>query len=236
MNPVDWVILGILGISVLFGMYRGFIASVASMGGTLVSLAASFWLSPKVAEFLQSHTGISSMLMSYADAATRLKDSTLSSLSVPGLTPENISAIIGRASLPAPLDRLLQNNLEQQVYKAADIPQDVGHYVTQTIVSALMNVLCFVLTFIVLMILFHVIVNLLKAIFRFPVLKQLNALAGGAFGLLRGALICLVLFALSPLLLTVIPVDGLGEMIDASVLAPLFNSGNLILSIMNGHL
>ena len=236
MNPVDWVILGILGISVLFGMYRGFIASVASMGGTLVSLVASFWLSPKVAEFLQSHTGISSMLMSYADAATRLKDSTLSSLSVPGLTSESISAIIGRASLPAPLDKLLQNNLEQQVYKAADIPQDVGHYVTQTIVSALMNVLCFVLTFIVLMVLFHVIVNLLKAIFRFPVLKQLNALAGGAFGLLRGALICFVLFALSPLLLTVIPVEGLGEMIDGSVLAPLFNSGNLILSIMNGHL
>ena len=33
MNPVDWVILGILAVSVLFGLYRGFIASVASMGG-----------------------------------------------------------------------------------------------------------------------------------------------------------------------------------------------------------
>ena len=236
MNPVDWVILGILGISILFGLYRGFIASVASMGGSLISLGLSFWLSPMVADFLRNHTSLSNTLMSYADAATRLKDSTLSALKVQGLSAESISSILSRASLPAPLDRLLQNNLEQQVYKTANIPQDVGHYVTQTIVSALMNVLCFVLTFIVLMVLFHVIVNLLKAIFRFPVLKQLNALAGGAFGLLRGALICFVLFALSPLLLTVIPVEGLGEMIDGSVLAPLFNSGNLILSIMNGHL
>ena len=30
--------------------------------------------------------------------------------------------------------------------------------------------------------------------------------------------------------------QGLGEMLETSTLAPLFNSGNLILSIMNGHL
>ena len=236
MNPVDLVILGILAVSVLFGLYRGFIASVASMGGRLLSLGLSFWLSPMVADFLRNNTSLSNTLMSYADAATRLKDSTLSGLSVQGLTSESISSILDRASLPAPLDKLLQNNLTQQVYKAANIPQDVGHYVTQTIVSALMNVICFVVTFVLLLILFHVIINLLKAIFRFPVLKQLNSIAGGAFGLLRGALLCFVLFALMPLLQTVIPVEGLGEMVETSTLAPLFNSGNLILSIMNGHL
>ena len=236
MNPVDWAILGILGVSVLFGLYRGFIASVASMGGCLISLAASFWLSPKVAEFLQNNTPIRNTLMSYADAATRLKDSALSALNVQGLTSENISVILSRASLPAPLDRLLQTNLEQQVYKAAGIPQDVGHYVTQTIVSALMNVLCFVVTFIALLIVFHLAVNLLKAIFKFPVLKQLNALAGGAFGLLRGVLLCFVLFALMPLLQTVVPVEGLSGMVQSSTLAPIFNSSNLILSIMNGRL
>ena len=236
MNPVDWVILGILAVSVLFGLYRGFIASVASMGGSLISLGLSFWLSPMVSDFLRSHTSLSNTLMSYADAATRLKDSTLSALNVQGLSAESISSILNRASLPAPLDRLLQNNLEQQVYKTANIPQDVGHYVTQTIVSALMNVICFVVTFVVLLILFHLLINLLKAVFRFPILKQLNSLAGGAFGLLRGALLCFVLFALMPLLQTVIPVEGLGEMVRTSTLAPMFNSGNLILSIMNGHL
>ena len=236
MNPVDWVILGILAVSVLFGLYRGFIASVASMGGSLVSLGLSFWLSPMVRDLIQRIFPLSNTLMSYADATTRLKDSTLSSLSVQGLTTDTISTILSRASLPAPLDKLLQNNLEQQVYKAADIPQDVGHYVTQTIVSALTNVICFVITFILLLILFHVIINLLKAVFRFPVLKQLNSVAGGIFGLLRGALLCFVLFALMPLLQTVIPVNGLGDMLQSSTLAPLFNSGNLILSIMNGHL
>ncbi len=39
-----------------------------------------------------------------------------------------------------------------------------------------------------------------------------------------------------PLVLTIVPVEGLSEMVNASALAPLFNSGNMILSIMNGHL
>ena len=94
MNPVDWVILGILGISILFGLYRGFIASVASMGGSLISLGLSFWLSPMVSDFLRNHTSLSNTLMSYADAATRLKDSTLSALKVQGLSAESISSIL----------------------------------------------------------------------------------------------------------------------------------------------
>lgn len=234
MNTVDWVILGVLGVSVLFGLYRGFIASVASMGGCLISLAASYWATPRVVEFVRTNTTLANTLGTYADAATRLKDSALSSMDVGGLTPDSISAILSRASLPAPLDRLLQSNLEGRVF--SDIPQQVGSYVTETIVSALLNVLCFIASFVVIMILFHVVVNLLRAIFRFPVLKQLNALAGGAFGLLRGALLCFILFSLAPLIETVIPLEGMSEMIRSSTLAPMFNNGTLILSIMNGRI
>ncbi len=44
-----------------------------------------------------------------------------------------------------------------------------------------------------------------------------------------------MLFALTPLLQTVIPVEGITDMIASSTLAPMFNSGGLILSIMNGR-
>ena len=147
MNLIDWIIVGIIAFSVLMGMYRGFIASVASMGGCLASLGASYALSPKLAEFLQERTTVGNTLMSYADAATRLKDASLSVLSVTGLSEESINGILSRVSLPAPLDTLLKNNLEQQVYQSTGLIQDVGHYVTQTIVSALMNVICFILCF-----------------------------------------------------------------------------------------
>ena len=40
MNIVDYVILGIVGISILFGLYRGFISSVLNTGGCYDALAA----------------------------------------------------------------------------------------------------------------------------------------------------------------------------------------------------
>lgn len=233
MNIVDIVIIAILGLSVLVGLYRGFISSVASMGGCLLSLGLSFWLSPKLAAAIQNNPEILKTLVSYTDAATKIGDQTLANTSVASLTQGKIAEILGKVSLPAPLNTLLQSNLEKQVFGAT---ADVGSYVSQTIVGAILNVICFIVCFVVLLLVLHFILNFLKVVFKFPVLKQLNALAGGALGLLRGALLCFVAFALLPLIQTIVPVNGVNELVTQSALAPLFNSGNLILAIMNGKL
>ena len=66
--------------------------------------------------------------------------------------------------------------------------------------------------------------------------SQMAHIAGGAVGLIRGALLCFVAFAMLPLIQTLLPIDNLTQLVEASTLAPLFNSGNLILGIMNGKL
>ncbi len=235
MNIVDLVILGILALSLLLGMYRGFVASVASMGGCLLSLGLSFWLTPKLAAWVQSNPQILNTLTSMTDAATRTRDVGLATTDVGTLTSGGIADILSRVNLPAPLNTLLKTNLERQAFAGSGVTQ-VGDYVSQTIVGAVLNVICFIVCFILLLIVIHFVINFLKAVFKFPVLKQLNAVAGGAFGLLRGALLCFVAFALLPLIQTMVPMDGIREMVEASTLAPLFNSGNLILAVMNGHL
>lgn len=149
------------------------------------------------------------------------------------LTETGITEILNKVSLPAPLSTLLQNNLQNKVFGAA---ADVGTYVSQTIVGAILNVICFIVCFLVLMLVIHFVINFLKVVFKFPVLKQLNSIAGGAFGLLRGALLCFVAFALLPLIQTLLPVKDVSQLVETSALAPLFNSGNLILAIMNGKL
>lgn len=233
MNIVDIVIIAILGLSVLVGLYRGFISSVASMGGCLLSLGLSFWLSPKVAALIQSDPEILKTLVSYTDAATKIGDQTLANTSVTSLSQNAIAEILNKVQLPAPLSTLLQSNLENKVFGTA---ADVGSYVSQTIVGAILNVICFILCFVVLLIVLHFVLNFLKVVFKFPVLKQLNSIAGGALGLLRGVLLCFVAFALLPLIQTMVPVTGINELVTQSALAPLFNSGNLILAIMNGKL
>ena len=233
MSIVDIAILAILGLSILVGLYRGFIASVASMGGCLLSLGLSFLISPSIVRWIQNNPDILRALASYTDAATKLGDQTLASSNVTSLTENGIAEIIQRVSLPAPLSTLLQNNLQNQVFGAA---ADVGTYVTQTIVGAILNVICFIVCFLALMLVIHFVINFLKVVFKFPVLKQLNSIAGGAFGLIRGALLCFVAFALLPLIQTLLPVQDINQMVEQSALAPLFNSGNLILAIMNGKL
>jgi len=232
-NIVDIVIIAILGLSVLVGLYRGFISSVASMGSCLISLGLSFWLSPKLAAAIQNNPEILKTLVSYTDAATKIGDQTLASTSVASLTQGTITDILNKVSLPAPLNTLLQSNLENKVF---GVTADVGSYVSQTIVGAILNVICFILCFVVLMLVLHFLLNFLKVVFKFPVLKQLNAIAGGALGLLRGVLLCFVAFAVLPLIQTIVPVTGVNDLVTQSALAPLFNSGNLILAIMNGKL
>ncbi len=235
MNTVDLVILAIIGLSVLVGLYRGFVSSVASLGSCILSLLLSYWLNPHLVSMIQSNPNLIKNLMSYTDAATRIGDQTLAQTNVATLTSNGIADILARVNLPAPLNTLLQSNLEKQVFQPSNLTQ-VGDYVSQTIVGAVLNVICFILCFIVCTFLLHILLGFLKVVFRFPILKQLNALTGGIFGLLRGGLFCIVAFAMLPLLETVLPLKGIQEMVAESTLAPLFNSGELILSIMRGRL
>ena len=235
MNIIDIIILGILGVSVLVGLYRGFVSSVASLGSCVLSLGLSFWLNPKLVAWVQSNPDLIRTLMSYTDAGTRIGDQTLAQTSVSALGSGGIAEIISKVNLPGPLANLLQNNLQNQVFQGAGISR-VGEYVSQTIVGAVLNVICFLICFLALFLALHLVLGFLKVLFRFPVLKQMNALAGGAFGLLRGVLLCFLAFALLPLVQTAIPVDNLSDLVAGSTLAPLFNSDRLISAIMNGHL
>ena len=235
MNIIDMIILGILGISVLIGLYRGFVASLASLGSGLVALGLSFWLNPRLVEWVQSHPEIIRTLVSYTDAGTRIGDQALAQTAVSSLSSGGIQEILSRVNLPGPLSTLLQNNLQNQVFQSAGLNQ-VGDYVSQTILGVIVNVVCFIACFLVCFLALHLVLGFLKAVFRFPVLKQMNMLAGGAFGLLRGALLCFIAFALLPLVQTALPVEDLDRLVNASALAPLFNSDHLILAIMNGRL
>jgi len=236
MNIVDYVVLGILGLSVLFGFYRGFVSTVLNAGGGLVSLIASFMLYPKVAALIQGNQELVRSLMHYTDASSRLGDLELALTNVATLTGDKINEIVAKVQLPPPLNTLLQVNLEKQVYGVSAGIDTVADYVSQTILSASINIICFLLCFGLIYLAWALIVNMLKAIFRFPVLKQLDWLAGGIFGFLRGALLCYALFALVPLVQTMVPIDMITELIEQSTLAPIFNNGNLILGIMNGRL
>ena len=235
MNIVDYIAIGIIAISLLFGFYRGFVASVLNTGGGLIAFGLSFVLYPKLAAAIQSNDGLVRTLLHYTDASNRIGDLELAISNVATLTGEKVAEVIQKVSLPAPFDTLLEVNLEQQIYAATGITS-VADYVSQTILTASINILCFLVCFVALYLVISIVVNMLRAVFRFPLLKQLDWLAGGVFGLLRGVLLCYAAFAIVPLVLTMVPIDFVSQLMTESTLAPIFNNGSLILSIMNGRL
>lgn len=236
MNIVDYIIIGVIGLSLLIGFYRGFVSSVMNAGGCLAAFGLSFVLYPKMAALIQGNQELVRTLLHYTDASSRLGDLEMAITNVATLTKEKIADIIEKVSLPPPLNTLLQVNLENQAYAASAGIDTVADYVSQTILTACINILCFVVCFVLVYLALSILVNALKAVFQFPVLKQLDWLAGGVFGFLRGVVICYALFAVVPLVLTVVPVDFISQMLEESTFAPVFNNGSLILAIMNGKL
>ena len=236
MNLIDWVIVGVLGISVLFGLYRGFVSSVLNLGGGLISFLASFTLYPKLAALIQDNQWLQQQLLHYTDVSSRIGDLELALTNAAELGREGIQQVLTNVSLPSPLDTILQTNLENLVYGAQGAVSTAADYVSQTILQSSINIICFLLCFAGLYILISIGLNLIRAVFRFPVLKQLDSLAGGLFGLLRGLVICLAAFTLIPLVQTMLPMEFFTTLMEESALAPLFTNGTLITAIMNKEL
>ncbi len=235
MNIVDYVIIGIVAVSVLFGLYRGFVASVLNLGGGLIAFLLSFVAYPRLAAYIQGNQELVRTLLHYTDATSRIGDLELAITNVMELGQQGIRQVLEKVNLPAPLDAILQSNLENQVYAASGITS-VSDYVSQTILQACINILCFLVCFLVLFVLVSIVFSVIRAVFRFPILKQLDSLAGGVFGFLRALIICLAVFTLIPLVQTVVPMEQVDELIEGSQLAPIFLNGNLIRAIMNHQL
>ncbi|MBE5778357.1 MAG: CvpA family protein [Clostridiales bacterium] len=237
MNPIDIIALILMAVCLVYGLYRGFIQSVLNLGGGLLSLLASFWIFPRLADAISQNMDITRLISSFTDSQSLLGDLDLSSLPVSGLSGDAVAQIVERANLPTPINTILQHNLQSQVFSPmGNLVSNVGDYVNQTLISVSINVLCFLVCFILCYVAISMLINLLRAVFRFPALKHLDAIAGGIFGLMTGILICYAAFTLLPLLESVMPIEGFREMAESSVLGKAFAHSNLILSIMNRKL
>ena len=74
-------------------------------------------------------------------------------------------------------------------------------------------------------------VNMLNNVFRFPALRHLDWILGGAFGLIRGVIIVMLIFAVVPTIssaLSSMKITMLSDLIDASRIGKLFEQSNFV--------
>lgn len=226
MNIIDILILAVLGVSLIFGLYRGFISGVLSVAALIGAAAATFAVSPSLAAWLQGNDTLVNTLMYYTDAGSRIKDLDLSLLTVSQVTQGALTQIMAGAQLPEQFQAAFINAVN-----TAPGATTMATLLSQTIVNVSLSILSFLICFLGCYIVATFVIHLICYVFELPVLRHLDALMGGVFGLARGVLLLFILFALVPIIQAVVPVQQLTDILNASRLAPLFDS-KLILSIL----
>ena len=234
MNAIDIAILFILAASIIYGCYRGFLHTILSMACCILAFLVAVIFGPSLASSVSSNESIQSTLVNYTDALTRVDDTSLANQQIAGQMDEGvISRILENVNLPDPIKNILENNLKGQVFSNTSV-STVNGYVSNTVVFVAIQVLSFIVCFIVSYLVLSIVLSLVQHVFKLPLLRQADWLAGGIFGLLRGALVIYVLFLLLPVLKTVVPLDSFTDMVDQSALAPIFQSNGFFSGVISG--
>ena len=235
MNIIDIVIIAIIAASVIYGLYRGFVQTLLSVACCLISIVVAFAYGPKVADLVSSNQGVSSTLATYTDAVTRVGDYSLASTPVNQLSDGVIQQVLDSVALPESIASILRGNLKNQTFEGTGLTT-VNDYVSNTVVAVAINILCFIAVYALCYLVLSVVVSLIKHVFELPLLKQMDWLAGGIFGLVRGGLLLYVLFLLIPILSTIIPMDAFNDMLVQSTLAPIFQSDGFFAQVIAGKI
>lgn len=228
LNIIDLIIIAAIAVSVLYGLYRGFINGVLSVAALVASAGLSFMLCGDLAAWLQQNKTLVDTLIYYTDAGSRISNLDLSLLPVSQVTENALSQILLSANLPSAFETAF---LSRFAYAAQST--NIAQLLSQTIVSVSLSILSFLICFLLSYVVCTFIIHLIGYVFELPVLRHLDALAGGVFGLVRGVMLVFIFFALVPIVLAVVPVDFVSEMIAQSQLAPYFDS-RIIMAIIRG--
>ena len=231
MNVVDYIIIGILVLSIIYGLYRGFLQTLLSVASFFLAVFLAFQFGPTLSTFVREKTGFSATLKTYTDTVARVGDAELSNRSVTGLDPASIERVMDSLRLPEAVKSVVRKALEGVSYRAEGLGT-VNEYVQRTVVDVVLDVLCYLICFVLASILLGLIVSLIKHVFRFPVLRAMDGLAGGVFGLVRGAVIVYALFLLVPLLETMLPDQEIQTLVSASRLASIFQNDGFFIRVV----
>lgn len=234
MNIVDLVIIAIIAMTIISGMYRGFISSLMSTANFFIAWVASYTIYPSIAAMLLGNASVMDAMYYYTDAASKL-GTGVARTGIAGAGASLIQSAIDAISLPAPFDALLRQNIADKAFANIDL-STVGDYVNQTIVTVIINVFCFLAVFIACFLALNLLIALLNYVFKFPALRHFDALGGGVLGFVRGYFLVFLLFTLVPILLTALPVQAISDYINASKLGAHFLESNFITSIIKAAL
>ncbi|MBR3503223.1 MAG: CvpA family protein [Clostridia bacterium] len=237
MNIVDIIILAILGLSLVSGMYKGFITSTLALVGFCGAWIGSLASYQYLVKAVNANESLMKFFNGLVGSLDIFKTPSLANMQVAAATSENIDQAVSEINIPL-ISNLFRSNVVGQVF-ANEGMSTMSDYLTQTLMTTALNIICFIVMFIVIYAAVLLVVNLLNNVFRFPALRHLDWLLGGVFGLVRGLVIVMLIFAVVPTIasaLSSMKITLLTDLINESRIGKIFQDSNLVANTLQSIL
>ena len=225
MNVMDILILAILAISVIAGMYRGFLASGLHTAGFVGAWFAAKMTYSQLSTAVLSNRSLMGVLSNYLEAENMFSNTTVANMSVADAITsgqlESIADVVGE-EIPFIRDAFV-NNVKNFAFSDLNI-STLSDYLDQTVWVGLFNVLSFLLIFALAYAVISLIVNLFNHVFNFPALRWFDRIFGGVFGLVRGAVVAALFITLVPMVLNMFMPDLMAQLSAESKLLTIFST------------
>ena len=235
MNIIDLIIIAILAYSLVSGMHKGFITSTLALVGFCAAWIGAFATHQYLVAAIMQNEGLSGFLRSMVSAADLFKTPSLADMEVALASAADIDLAVSEVGIPLISD-LFRSNVTNQVFANANL-ELMSEYLTETLLSSVLNIFAFIVMFALIYAAVLLVVNMLNNVFRFPELRHIDWILGGAFGLVRGVVIVMLIFAVVPTInsaLESMEISLLADMMAESRLGMFVQNNNLIAGVLKG--
>ena len=236
MNLIDIAVIGVLALFILHGIYKGFLATLLSIGAYILAWLAAIVLLPVGSNSIRGSEKLFNTMLYYTEGSEYVNDVELARKSIDEISTDTLNAVFAKADLPYPMAKNIADNIARESFAENGITT-LGDYFNQTIVIVFINILVFIAMFAIIRIILAFIINGVDYAWTLPKLRVADRAIAGGIGLIRGILAVFLLFMLLPIVLIVLQgkFAFLTDMVNDSMMAKFFYRTNFLLSMMPGR-
>lgn len=234
-NVLDIAVYAIILVSVAAGFYQGFLATSANTVGYFISLLAAWIFYGGAAQSVKAADKIIPALLYYSETTDMLGTVETYRMGVAGMTEAKLDGILSNVSLPHPIGQWFGENVLGAVYAKEGIG-NLGEYLSRTVAETAVNIGCFLIIFLGVYIALTIVVNAVHYVVRLPQVRMLDGTLGGVVGLLRGVLLVFALFLVMPVVLSMLPVQQVTDIVQASHTASFYYEHNFLFGMIRSFI
>ncbi|MBR2500487.1 MAG: CvpA family protein [Clostridia bacterium] len=179
MNWADLIVVAIILVSVIISAKRGFARSVIGVFSIVISLLIASFAYPIASNYIES-SELKTVIAQKVEESLGVEDEIIMEK-----TEEEKDFLF----FPKAMQKSIEN-------KTKEIEQTAKKTTAQTVTTLIINLISIISVFLIVRILMFILTHLLNLLTKIPIIKGFNKLLGGALGLLTGAFIVYLLFAI----------------------------------------